>query len=135
MTGVQLTKDSIDLGIVVRNAEASLSFYRDLLGFEPVGEMPMPGGGTMYRLMCGTSLIKIVDPGKETASVTGGNITDAYGYRYFTISVKNLHDITDVCSSAGHKIVIAPIDIRPGITISIVEDPDGNLVEFLQVSQ
>ena len=59
--GVQLTKDSIDLGIVVRDAETALGFYRDTLGFEPAGESPMPGGGgTMYRLMCGTSMIKLV---------------------------------------------------------------------------
>jgi catechol 2,3-dioxygenase-like lactoylglutathione lyase family enzyme len=45
---VALTKDSIDLGIVVRDAEASLAFYRDTLGFTDAGTMPMPGGGTMY---------------------------------------------------------------------------------------
>ena len=64
--GVQLTKDSIDLGIVVRDADAALAFYRDTLGFEDTGSMKMPGGGgTMYRLLCGTSLIKIVHPEAE----------------------------------------------------------------------
>ena len=43
---VQLTKDSIDLGIVISDADASLAFYRDTLGFEHVGDMPMPGGST-----------------------------------------------------------------------------------------
>ena len=32
--GMQLAKDSIDLGIVVRDADAALRFYRDTLGFE-----------------------------------------------------------------------------------------------------
>ncbi|MCH8001804.1 MAG: VOC family protein [Proteobacteria bacterium] len=59
--GVQLAKNSIDLGIIVSNAEAALKFYRDTLGFEPAGEMPMPGGGTMYRLMCGESMIKVIE--------------------------------------------------------------------------
>ncbi|MDH3643755.1 MAG: VOC family protein, partial [Gammaproteobacteria bacterium] len=61
---IQLSKDSIDLGIVTRNPGAMLEFYRDLIGFEFQGEMPMPGGGTMQRLLCGTSLIKLVTPGK-----------------------------------------------------------------------
>ncbi len=39
---VELTKDSIDLGIVTRDAEAALKFYRDTLGFKAIGEMPMP---------------------------------------------------------------------------------------------
>ena len=30
--GVELTKDSVDVGIVVKDAEASLKFYRDTLG-------------------------------------------------------------------------------------------------------
>jgi catechol 2,3-dioxygenase-like lactoylglutathione lyase family enzyme len=134
MSEVQLTKDSIDLGIVVRDAPSSLAFYRDLLGFKHVGDMPMPGGGTMYRLVCGTSYIKIVHPAKVTASATPGNIMDAYGYRYFTISVSNLSEMTDACANAGHKVVVAPVEVRAGVTISIVEDPDGNLVEFLQAS-
>ena len=134
MPQVQLTKSAIDLGIVVRDANTSLAFYRDLLGFEHVGEMPMPGGGTMYRLMCGTSLIKVIEPTGSPASPQVGNITDAYGYRYFTMTVSNLEEITKACGDAGHKVLIGPVDIRPGITISIVQDPDGNLVEFLQTS-
>ena len=35
---LQLTKDSIDLGIVVRDIDAALAFYRDVLGFEPAGD-------------------------------------------------------------------------------------------------
>ena len=93
--GIQLTKDSIDIGIVVRDAEAALGFYRDTLGFEDTGSMPMPGGGTMYRLLCGSTLVKLVDPGKELpAAAPPGGITGAYGYRYWTISVSNLDDLT-----------------------------------------
>lgn len=43
---IAITKDSIDLGIVTRDSEKLLAFYRDTLGLEFEGEMPMPGGGT-----------------------------------------------------------------------------------------
>lgn len=134
MTRAQLTKDSIDLGIVVCDAEKSLAFYRDLLGFEFQGEMPMPGGGTMYRLLCGTTLLKLVQANDDPARAAGGGITGACGYRYFTISVSNIDEITSACESAGHKVAVKPRELRAGITISIVEDPDGNLVEFLQIA-
>ena len=97
--------------------------------------MPMPGGGgTMYRLGCGTSTIKIVHHDKvpEAAAPRGG-IAGATGYRYWTISVSNLQEITDACAATGRKVVVPPREIRPGTSISIVEDPDGNWVEFLQV--
>ena len=131
--GIKLTKDSIDLGIVVRNADAALGFYRDLLGFDYQGSMPMPGGSTMHRLMCGTSLIKLVahDPVPEASNPPGG-IAKATGYRYWTMSVSNLTEIVAACEAAGVKIRIPVSEIRPGITIAMVEDPDGNWVEFLQ---
>ncbi len=132
---VALTKDSIDLGIVVRDADAMVAFYRDLLGFEDTGTMDMPDGSTMYRLLCGTSLIKLVAP-KEAPPATAppGGIAGATGYRYWTISVSNLDEITARCAEAGRRVVIAPRDIRAGVRISIVEDPDGNWLEFLTMS-
>ncbi len=132
--GVALTKDSIDLGIVVSDPEAALAFYRDVLGFENAGEMAMPGGGTMYRLMCGTSMIKLVHPASPPPAVAPpGGIPGATGYRYFTVSVSNIDEITDACTAAGRKVVVPVRELRAGITISIVEDPDGNWVEFLKV--
>ncbi|MGD8416761.1 MAG: VOC family protein [Pseudomonadales bacterium] len=132
---VELTKDSIDLGIVTRNPEPMLAFYRDTLGFTHEGEMPMPGGGSMQRLMCGTSLIKIVTPGNlsDRDAIPGG-IPGATGYRYWTISVSNLDALTGSCKEAGANVAVAPTEIRPGIRIAIVEDPDGNWVEFLEMA-
>ena len=133
--GIALTKDSIDLGIVTRNPEPMLAFYRDLLGFEFQGEMPMAGGGRMQRLLCGTSLIKIVTPGNlSEKDAAPGGIPGATGYRYWTISVSNLDALTEQCRASGRKVAVPPTDIRPGVRISIVEDPDGNWVEFLQLS-
>jgi glyoxylase I family protein len=133
--GIQLTKDSIDIGIVVRDAEAALGFYRDTLGFQDTGSMPMPGGGTMYRLLCGTTLVKLVAPGKEPPAVAPpGGIGGAYGYRYWTISVSNLDELTAACEAAGRAIPITPREIRPGVRISMIEDPDGNWVELLEVT-
>lgn len=134
MAKAQVLKDSIDLGIVVCDAERSLAFYRDLLGFDMQGTMPMPGGGTMYRLMCGTTVLKLVHTDPRPPHPAGGPITAACGYRYFTITVGNLHEVTESCRTAGHNVTVGPLELRPGVTISIVEDPDGNLVEFLQLS-
>lgn len=131
---ISLTKDSIDLGIVVRDAEAAVAFYRDVLGFEHVADTPMPGAfpGTMHRMMCGTSLIKLValDETPDAAPVPGG-ITAATGYRYWTISVADIEGLTARCRAAGHEVPIDCAEIRPGVRISMVVDPDGNWVELL----
>ena len=131
---VKLTKDSIDLGIVTNDPEKALGFYRDVLGFEDVGESPMPGG-TMHRLLCGTSTIKLVTPKKAPpATAPAGGIQGATGYRYWTISVSNLSELVQHCEAAGVTVAVPITELRPGITIAIVEDPDGNWVEFLETA-
>ena len=133
--GVELKKSAIDLGIVITDSEASLAFYRDLLGFEHVADTPMPigSGAMMHRLMCGDSMIKLVklDENPEASAPPGG-IPGATGYRYFTMIVTNLAEITGAVAEAGHKVRVDQAELRPGITISMVEDPDGNWVEFVQ---
>ena len=133
--GVALSKDSIDLGIVVRDAAASLAFYRDTLGLDYQGELPMPGGSVMHRLMSGTSLIKLVVHAEtpEAAAPPGG-IGGASGYRYWTMTVSNLDEATAACEEAGYNVPVSPREIRPGIKISMIEDPDGNWVELLELS-
>jgi len=70
---------------------------------------------------------------KEPAAVAPpGGVAGATGYRYWTISIDNLEEITVQCSDAGYKVPVALMDVRPGVRISMVEDPDGNWVEFLE---
>jgi len=132
--GVKLTKDSIDLGIVVSDGEKALAFYRDTLGFEHVGDMPIGGGSTMHRLMCGTSLIKVISGSNPPAKAAPGGIQGGFGYRYWTISVSNINEVVAACEAGGYKVAVGVREFRPGVTIAIAEDPDGNWVEFLQAS-
>ena len=86
----------------------------------------------MWRLMCGSSMIKLVNFQKgHKAEAPGGGIVGANGYRYWTISVTNLDEIVAKCEAAGYKVAIPVTTIRPGTSIAMIEDPDGNWVEFL----
>ncbi|MAE16831.1 MAG: extradiol dioxygenase [Deltaproteobacteria bacterium] len=129
----KLKKDAIDLGIVTRNPEAMLTFYRDTLGFNFKEETPMSGGGNMLRLMCGSSMIKLVTPGNlADVDAPPGGIGGATGYRYFTITVSNLDEVTQECADSGASVAVPVTEIRSGVRIAIVNDPDGNWVEFVQ---
>jgi len=131
--GVALAKDSIDLGIIVEDEERALRFYRDTLGFDYQGAMPMADGSVMHRLMCGTSLIKVrMLKDAPAAKSAPGGINASTGYRYWTISVSNLDALVEECRAGGYKVTVEPREIRPGVRIGMVEDPDGNWVEFLE---
>jgi glyoxylase I family protein len=129
---VDLRKGSIDIGIVCVDAPAMLAFYRDVLGLEHQGDNPVPHGGTMHRLMAGTTMVKLLalDAPPEARSAPGG-IPGATGVRYFTFTVGDLDATVAACQAAGRPLV-QRAEIGPA-TIAIVEDPDGNWVEFLQM--
>ena len=133
--GVKVAKDAIDLGIVTTNGQAMLTFYRDVLGFEHEGDIAMEHVGikVMHRLWFGKSLSKLVvpvrDPGMPPAP---GGIPGGTGCRYWTMTIHNLDEVLSAVQAAGQKIVRPRTEVRPGVVIGMVEDPDGNWVEFIQ---
>ena len=132
--GIALTKQSIDLGIVTTNGPAMLPFYRDVLGLKFEREMAMPlGGGVMHRFLCGDSVIKLVVMPAVQAPAAPGGIQGAAGYRYWTMTVSNLTEMVQACANAGAPVLVPETEIRPGVRIAIVSDPDGNWVEFLSM--
>lgn len=132
---LQPTKDSVDLGIVTSNGAAMFAFYRDVLGLPHQGDLPLPFGGTMHRLLAGTSVIKIVVPDKDPGHPPApGGLAGGTGYRYFTISVSNLDEVVETARRAGARIAMPRTRVRAGVEIAMIEDPDGNWVELLEQS-
>lgn len=134
--GVQLNKAGFDLGIVTTNGDAMLEFYRDVLGFEFEATLNMEalGVAAMHRVWADKSLLKIVVPVKDVADGPGGGMMAATGMRYFTISVTNLDEVLAECEAAGANIIWTKREVRPGVEVGMVEDPDGNWVEFIQTA-
>ncbi|MEM1332517.1 MAG: VOC family protein [Actinomycetota bacterium] len=131
---LDITKASIDLGIVITDSQRSLDFYCGLLGLEHVTDMPMPiaGGGTMHRIRCGDSVLKLVKLLETPEPGASGGPGGATGLRYVTITVSNLEDSVAAARAAGHAVPHSPTVVRDGVTIAMIEDPDGNWVELLQ---
>jgi catechol 2,3-dioxygenase-like lactoylglutathione lyase family enzyme len=129
----KITKPALDLGIITRDAAPMLAFYQQMLGLALESVIPMPSGGTMHRLRVGESILKIVQLDKQPAAdgVPGG-IPAATGIRYFTLHISNLQNVVDGFDQGGYKIVVPIKTIRSGVSIAIVEDPDGNWLELLQ---
>ena len=125
-------KNSLDLGIVVSDIKTSFEFYRDLLGLEYMGETPV-WFGTMHRLRFGTSDFKLIQPNTIPPKGPIG-LESQLGFRYVTFVIQDLRGVCKELQSKGIEFFLPEKEIRPGVRIAMVKDPDGNIVEFVERS-
>jgi catechol 2,3-dioxygenase-like lactoylglutathione lyase family enzyme len=125
-------KNSLDIGVIVSDIKASLNFYQNILGLEFVGTVPL-WFGTMHRLRFGTSDFKLVEP-KVVPPRGAIGLENQLGFRYLTFIIENLSDLCDDLQKRGIEFTLPEKEIRPGVRIAMVKDPDGNVVEFVERS-
>lgn len=146
--GVQLTKAAVDLGIVASDGDRAVAFYRDVLGFTPEYTVPLPNGGTMYRMLCGDTIFKIMVPDDKVSRIPATPELPHFddpqtvnglvqrtcalpGIRFITIWISNLEEVVAGCKAFGSPIIHDIQESRPGVVIAVLEDPDGNWIEFV----
>lgn len=126
------------VGVRVRNAEAMRHFYVGILGLKPHPEkdnwLGWKDGGYPVHLMTGTDL-----------SAEGRDHTDLA--RHFAIEVASLQDTATLLLAQGlrpfqsglaineRRDVTVDGDLSYGIGTLYFDDPDGNIVEFIQTDQ
>jgi catechol 2,3-dioxygenase-like lactoylglutathione lyase family enzyme len=121
----------VEVAVVARDLDASIHFYADTLGLPYVGDMQLPNG-LMKRYLYGDTIIKII--GFETPpelSGPGGMMAGVTGFRYVTFAVDDVAGMQKRFEDAGYEVAVPAFEFRPGLFIAIVEDPDGNWVEFV----
>lgn len=122
----------VELGLVSDHADAMLNFYRGLLGFEEVAQIPLPGTGTIRRLQSGAKVIKLLlldgPPQQPPLEIP---FTATTGIRYFTLWVDDLTGIVDACPRYGCRVLVSPRPLREGVSVAMVADPDGNTIEMM----
>jgi len=129
---VELTKGSVDVGIVVTDLAESERFYRDTLGLTHVDDLTPTPGTLIRRYAAGSTLVKLVslDPPPTAANPPGGAYA-ALGIRYLTFYVTDVEHVVYRCLDAGFEVPQLPRESRPGVVVAKVADPDGNWLEFI----
>jgi catechol 2,3-dioxygenase-like lactoylglutathione lyase family enzyme len=124
---VQLVGEGPEIGIVVRDPEVMLAFYRDFLGLEVDREMEFPGI-RLWWLRCGGGFVKLAHPASppDVANPPG----QATGLRYLTLVVDNVEEVADAVEAAGGKMLHS--SKLEQLTMAMFEDPEGNRVELVR---
>jgi len=132
---INFTSETIDIGMVTTNDQEMLDFYQNVLGFEKEIEIPFPGIGVVNKLNYGTGYIKILILEKNPSNINPtGDFSTSNGIRYITINLSNLDEILDACKVNNINIINEGIDLRPGVRVALISDPDGNLIELMNTN-
>ena len=148
-TKADFARTTIDVGIVVSNVEKAAQFYKNVIGFSELSgfdvskEMGGDAGLSDYKAFSVRVLvladepdatrIKIMEfpesPGKK---VDNRFINSSLGFSYLTISVSNITATLERAKKAGVVPVKEPYQLGTGnYYLSLVKDPDGNIIELL----
>ncbi len=128
---MEIAKPGIDLGVLVRDIDACLTFYCDGLGLTKVAEIPFPGNRTMHRIQIGDSVLKLMQYHDRELPAGPHDREAQAGIRYFTITVRDLPRVVQDLNARGHTFTVPLREARPGVWIAMLQDPDGNTVELL----
>ncbi len=140
-------RPTISIGLIVSDMNASLAFYKDIIGMQETGGFPVDSvfakksglsGGVPFDVKVlkledneAASEFKMVAFGKETIGKEQV-IQDQNRMRYMTIFVKSMAPILERVKKAGVTVLSEPgLTIRDGRQFVLLQDPDGVFVELI----
>ena len=146
-------RTTIDVGVVVSDINKSVKFYTEAIGmreaesFSVAGDYAADAGLTDKQplsvrvLVLGegdtaTKLKLMQIPGAKSKASDNQFIHSQLGYRYLTIFVADATAAAARLKAAGVKpLGKGPLPLPPGfpegMRLSVVRDPDGNLIELI----
>jgi len=130
-----MAKPALDVGLVTRDAasaERLIAFYVAVAGLERQAPIALPEVGTIHRLACGRSLLRILAPVRPPEPDGAATFSARAGIRYLTLEVEDVDAAADAVRSNGGRVALAPFELRPGRRVAQVADPDGNMIELGQ---
>lgn len=149
----EFSAKSIDLGIVVSDLEKSVAFYKDAIGMKEVSGFSVPadwckdvgltdGHALDIRVMvlgegAGASKIKLMQlPGVKSEKPNNKHIHSSFGFSYITIGVTDADAAHARLMKAGAKTVAKsplplPTPFPSHVILTVVRDPDGNIIELV----
>ena len=127
-----MAKPALDVGLVTDDAAPLVRFYREVAGFDVLDPLELPNIGTIHKLACGESILRIMVPVKAPLRASSERFSDTVGIRYLTLEVEDIAAAVAVVRAHGGSVALEPFELRPGRLVAQVADPDGNMIELGQ---
>ena len=162
--GKQLTGGPAGCMIGVTNADRSVKFYSDILGYDKVlydkegifdDIKVLPGGdgkfrrillthskprtGSFSRLL-GHSKIELIQAlDREPKKIFGNRFWGDLGFIHLCFDITGMADLKNVCAQKGHPFTVDSGEHfgmgEAAGHFAYIEDPDGTLIEFVETKK
>jgi catechol 2,3-dioxygenase-like lactoylglutathione lyase family enzyme len=133
-----MAKPALDVGLVTANASPLLDFYCEVAGFDRLDPIEIPNIGTIHKLACGESILRVMVPASPPEPPPQGDEAGRFsaqsGIRYLTLEVVDIAAAVAAARAAGGRVDLEPFELRPGRRVAQIADPDGNRIELGQDS-
>jgi catechol 2,3-dioxygenase-like lactoylglutathione lyase family enzyme len=148
-TEARFSRATIDIGMVVADIETSSEFYQEVIGFDQVGsfdvaaDMAGETGLTDYQAFSvrvfalgreptATKLKIMAFPRTPAKKVDNEFISSSQGYSYLTIFVSDLTEALARLKTNAVTPVKKPYQLgNANNYLTLVKDPDGNIIELI----
>ncbi len=116
------------IGIKAKDSEASIRFYRDILGLDVVDTVEVWGKKFTF---VGNDTIQIeieqANPGDTQADPS-----TMTGLNHFSVVVDDIHKLVKEVRGKSADVLMDPFNPRPDRLTTFIRDPDGVLIQVIQ---
>jgi lactoylglutathione lyase len=118
--------------IRVSDIDKSLKFYEELLGLKISRTMDLDDC-KLYFLNDGFSNVEIELTHNFETPEGGYDVGTQFGH--FAFEVESMDEFTSKMENLGYTYLYEPFELKPGLKIAFVQDPDGSEIELIEASK
>jgi len=116
------------LGIKVRNSEASIRFYQEVLGLSVVDRVEI--WGKVFTFV-GNDTISI-EIEQANPNDTQADPSSMTGLNHFSAVVEDIRSLVEDARRKGADVLMEPFASRPDRLTAFLRDPDGVLIQIIE---
>jgi len=120
------------IAITVQDMERAVTFYRDLLGFEVLGQLLLNEGTfKLVYLQAGAARIELFAFTEEGRRDDTPDRNEDLGFKHVAFTVDDVDAVARRLKAHDVPFTVEPVDAPGGVRLAFFRDPDGNLLEIV----
>jgi catechol 2,3-dioxygenase-like lactoylglutathione lyase family enzyme len=120
------------VAITVKDLTRSVDFYRDLLGFEVLGQLLLNDDTIkLVYLRSGRACVELFEFRDHEAQTAVGVPGTVGGFKHLALQTNDVDALAATLKAGGVTFTLEPTDAVGGVRLAFFRDPDGNLLELV----